>query len=269
MTKLYFLLFLGFIFMQSCESNKGKISASKQIYFENPDSSFNYFIATHHLKHSKKDKQMFERDLIAKNKKIKCIYTNCYFVHFGKEIKEKIGYSYVELFNKEGQIQRKYLSLHLKDTTIRKANQKKMRCKSKISYSNMLTTNSKNTDLSIVPYQKHIRTAYFYDKYKRIEFIIEEVKPSIPLKDKRHYANDMVMFQYVFQDQNFANLIYKQLKAPFEKFACPVRYDSVKNRILDDIGIELYPEPFKSNYTLTRTSNTTGLYYKQYITYFN
>ena len=248
-----------------------KIKVFKPSVFSSSIASFHFFKLDKHLKQSKKDKTIFLGDTISLNKKIKAIYTNFYEIQFGKMILEKIGYSSVELFNKDGQIERKFMSFHTADTSIRKINPKKSDLKGDVSFSNLsVKSNTRNNSYTaIIPYQKHIRTKYFYDKNRRLAYIDLEIRPSIPLKDPSQYTYNILMFDYTMAKKGFVNLYFRQFLFPFDQFAMPVEFDTLSKSITNDIGIELYPEPFNTNQLLIHPTKKSGEYFRQYITYYN
>ena len=271
MKKQYFLLFLlisALIF--SCKPKNGfQIYEPVPTFFPNAQKSSAYFINHYHLKRSKSDKSMFYGDSIPKKKKIKAIYTDFYEITFGKIIDSKLSFSTVELFNKRGQIIRKYMSIHLKDTTIRKKNPERSSSKGDISFSDMLTENQiGNIYKSIRTYQKNMHTAYYYDKQNRLEYIVDQTKPSIYLKDRLNYAYNVLFFDYKNEDIGKVNLAIYQYKYPFKRFILPVDYDFRNNIISEDIGIEIYPKPFISNKLLNKINKTEASYFHQNITYF-
>ena len=248
-----------------------EINETNPTVFSGAHTSFDFFKSDKHLKQSKQDKTTYIGDAILSNKKIKAIYTNFYEVKFGKIIDSELKYTSVELFHKEGQIARKYLSFLLSDTRIQKINPKKTYVKSDISFTNLMSQSEKRRNIytSILPYRKNLRTAYYYDKNKRIEFIDFEIKPSIKLKDPQNYAYNVLMFDHKLAEKGYVNLFLHQFKFPFKEFTTPIKYDARKNRITEDIGVELYPEPFNTNQLLIMDNKTKGSYYRQYITYYN
>ena len=248
-----------------------EVNESKPSVFSGSLASFRFFKSDKQLKQSKNDKSIFMGDTISTKKKIKAIYTNFYEIKFGKIITSERKYSSVELFHKEGQIARKHFSFLLSDTSIQKINPKKTDVKSDISFTNLMSQSKKrrNTYNYILPYRKNLRTAYYYDKNKRIEFIDFEIKPSIKLKDPQNYTYNVLMFDYKLAKKGYVNLFLNQFKFPFNEFTTPIKYDAIKNRITEDIGVELYPEPFNTNQLLILDNKTKGSYYRQHITYYN
>ena len=210
-----------------------EVNESKPSVFSGSLTSFHFFKSDKQLKQSKNDKSIFMGDTISTNKKIKAIYTNFYEMQFGKMILKKIGYSSVELFNEDGQITRSYLSFHTADTSIRKINPKKTDLKTDVSFSDVsVKSNTRNNSYTaIIPYRKHIRTKYFYDKNKRLEYIDLEIRPSISLNDPNQYAYNILMFDHTLANKGFVNLFFRQFKFPFDQFAMPLKFDTLNKRI--------------------------------------
>jgi hypothetical protein len=77
------------------------------------------------------------------------------------------------------------------------------------------------------------------------------------------------MFDHKLAKKGYVNVFLHQFKFPFKEFTTPIKYDARKNRITEDIGVELYPEPFNTNQLLIMDNKTKGSYYRQYITYYN
>ena len=271
MKKIFYISILTAIFLACKPTSPLEIKETKPTVFSGAHTSFDFFKSDKYLKQSKQDKTTYIGEAILSNKKIKAIYTNFYDVKFGKTIDSELKYTSVELFHKEGQIARKYMSFLLSDTSIQKINPKKTDVKSDISFTNFMSQSEKrrNTYTSILPYRKNLRTAYFYDKNKRIEFIDFEIKPSIKLKDQQNYAYNVLMFDHKLAKKGYVNVFLHQFKFPYNEFTTPIKYDSIKNRITEDIGVELYPEPFNTNQLLILDNKTNGSYYRQYITYYN
>ncbi len=270
MNKFYYLLFISVLFLSSCKPTNGfEIKEAEPVYFQNSKKAFAYFIKHYNLKRSKTDKTMFYGKSIGKKKEIKAIYTDFYELTFGKTIKSTLSFSTVELFKRSGQILQKFMKIHLADSSIRKINPKKSNIKGDISYSDILTENQiGNTYLAINQYQKNINTAYYYDSQNRIEYIVDQTKPSIYLKDRLNYAYNLLYFDYKNEDIGKINLGIYQFKFPFKRLIIPVDYDFRNNIIKEDIGVEIYPKPFVSNKLLNKISKTEAGFFHQHITYF-
>lgn len=215
--------------------------------FPTADAAFKYFIDTTGLIQDKKDsKRYFLKSKIKAN--IKSIYSNSYDVYFkyGRKLYKKPKDRIVEIFNKDGQIARRYLKFYeIKETTYNKGN-------------TILT--------SYIPYEKNIIHVFKYNKHKQLVIFYILLDESSKDNSKTRLAGVQEFIYFSTKEKQDSVLVDAYgFSGTYDNGSGMFGYDRAKNKIEAFFGFYFNSTLLDFTKSLYRLDKNKGYYTENYV----